>query len=106
MAPRVLIIGAGFGGIAMAIELRNHGFHDVTILEGAPEPGGTWFHNSYPGAACDVPSPLYSFSFAQRTDWTHMCSPQPAILRYLQEVTRTHGVDTLIRHDSQVTSCA
>ncbi|HUR76059.1 MAG TPA: NAD(P)/FAD-dependent oxidoreductase [Sporichthya sp.] len=104
--PRIIVIGAGFGGIAMAIELRAQGFPDVTILEGAPEPGGTWFHNSYPGAACDVPSPLYSFSFAQRTDWTHMCSPQPAILRYLQEVTRTSGVDALIRHDSQVSSCA
>lgn len=106
MAPRVLIIGAGFGGIAMAVELRNHGFTDITILEGAPAAGGTWFHNSYPGAACDVPSPLYSFSFAQRTDWTNLCSPQPAILRYLQEVTRIHGVDALIRHNSQVSACA
>ncbi len=104
-SPRVIVIGAGFGGIAMAVELRNSGFSDITILEGAAEPGGTWFHNSYPGAACDVPSPLYSFSFAQRTDWTHMCSPQPAILRYLREVTRAHGVDALIQHNSSVTSC-
>ncbi len=103
--PRVLVIGAGFGGTAMTIELRAHGFTDVTVLECAPEPGGTWFHNSYPGAACDVPSPLYSFSFAQRRDWTHMCSPQPAILRYLQGVARTTGVAAVTRHNSQVTSC-
>ncbi len=103
--PRILIVGAGFGGVAMAIELRKHGFSDITLLESAPEPGGTWFHNSYPGAACDVPSPLYSFSFAQRTDWTHLCSPQPAILRYLQEVTRSFGVEPLIRFNSIVQDC-
>ena len=102
---RVIVIGAGIGGIAMSIELRKHGFDRITLLEGAPEPGGTWFHNSYPGAACDVPSPLYSFSYAQRTDWTHMCSPQPAILRYLQEVADSHGVTPLIRHNSKVTRC-
>jgi cation diffusion facilitator CzcD-associated flavoprotein CzcO len=105
-SPRVLVVGSGIGGIAMAIELRRHGFGNVTILEGAPAHGGTWFHNSYPGAACDVPSPLYSFSYAQRTDWTHMCSPQPAILRYLQEVAQTFGVTPLIRYNSQVTDCA
>lgn len=103
--PRVIVVGAGIGGIAMTIELRKHGFDRITLLEGAPEPGGTWFHNSYPGAACDVPSPLYSFSYAQRTDWTHMCSPQPAILRYLQEVADAHGVTPLIRHNSQVSRC-
>jgi cation diffusion facilitator CzcD-associated flavoprotein CzcO len=102
---RILIVGAGIGGIAMAIELRRHGFSDVTILEAAPNAGGTWHYNSYPGAACDVPSPLYSFSYAQRTDWTHMCSPQPAILRYVQEVARTNGVEPLIRYDCAVDSC-
>jgi cation diffusion facilitator CzcD-associated flavoprotein CzcO len=105
-APRILIVGAGIGGIAMAIELRNSGFDRITILEAAPNAGGTWHYNSYPGAACDVPSPLYSFSFAQRTDWTHMCSPQPAILRYLHEVAETHGVAPLIRYDSQVDACS
>ena len=66
---------------------------DVTILERAPELGGTWFYNSYPGAACDVPSHLYSFSFAQRRDWSRLCSPQPEILDYLRGVAREHGVD-------------
>ena len=57
---RVIIVGAGFGGIAAAIELRRHGITDVTILEKADGIGGTWLHNTYPGAACDVPSHLYS----------------------------------------------
>ena len=67
-SPTIVIVGAGFGGIAGAIELRRHGFHDITILEGAPDLGGTWFYNSYPGAACDVPSHLYSFSYEQRDE--------------------------------------
>jgi cation diffusion facilitator CzcD-associated flavoprotein CzcO len=103
--PRILLVGAGIGGIAMAIELRKHGFDRITILEAAPDAGGTWHYNSYPGAACDVPSPLYSFSYAQRTDWTHMCSPQPAILRYVKEVADAHGVTPLIRYDSRVDAC-
>jgi cation diffusion facilitator CzcD-associated flavoprotein CzcO len=73
--PRVVIIGAGFGGIAAAIELRRHGFTDVTVLERAPGLGGTWRFNSYPGAACDVPSHLYSFSYATRRGWSRLCSP-------------------------------
>ena len=84
--PQIVIVGAGFGGIAAAIELRRHGFDDVTILEGAPDLGGTWFYNSYPGAACDVPSHLYSFSYEQRTSWSRLCSPQQEILSYLREV--------------------
>jgi cation diffusion facilitator CzcD-associated flavoprotein CzcO len=82
--PKVVIVGAGFGGIAAAIELRRHGFEDVTILEKAPEHGGTWFHNTYPGAACDVPSHFYSFSYAQRRDWERLCPLQPDVLRYLR----------------------
>jgi cation diffusion facilitator CzcD-associated flavoprotein CzcO len=103
--PKVVIVGAGFGGIAMAIELRRHGFEDVTILEKAPEHGGTWFHNTYPGAACDVPSHAYSFSFAQRRDWERLCPLQPDVLAYLREVARDHGVEPQIVHDSHVTSC-
>ena len=80
----VAIVGAGFGGIAAAIELKRHGIEDIAILEQAPELGGTWFYNSYPGAACDVPSHLYSFSFAQRRDWSRLCSPQAEIHSYLQ----------------------
>jgi cation diffusion facilitator CzcD-associated flavoprotein CzcO len=103
---RVLIVGAGFGGIAAAIELRRHGIADVTILEKAPDLGGTWFYNSYPGAACDVPSHLYSFSYAQRRDWSRLCSPQREIHDYLHHVAREHRVDRLVQTSQTVTSCA
>jgi cation diffusion facilitator CzcD-associated flavoprotein CzcO len=67
---QVVIVGAGFGGLAAAIEPRRHGFTDVTVLERAPRIGGTWYHNDYLGCACDVPGHLYSFSFAQRRHCT------------------------------------
>lgn len=96
-APSVLIVGAGFGGIAAAIELRAHGIRDVTIVDAADGIGGTWLHNTYPGAACDVPSHLYSYSFAQRTDWSRLCSPQPEILAYLRGVAAEFGIDELVQ---------
>jgi cation diffusion facilitator CzcD-associated flavoprotein CzcO len=102
---RVVIVGAGFGGIAVAIELQRHGFTDVTILDRAPGIGGTWLYNDYPGCACDVPSHLYSFSFAQRRDWSRICSPQEEILGYLEEVAREFGVDRLVETSVEVTSC-
>jgi cation diffusion facilitator CzcD-associated flavoprotein CzcO len=102
----VLIVGAGFGGVAAAIELRRHGFDDVEILERGPAVGGTWLYNSYPGCVCDVPSHLYSFSFAQRKDWSRLCSPQAEILEYLQGVARDHGVDRLVVPNTDVESCA
>ncbi|MGI8505501.1 MAG: flavin-containing monooxygenase [Solirubrobacteraceae bacterium] len=104
--PRVLIVGAGFGGIAAAIELERHGFHDITILDSAPGVGGTWFYNSYPGATCDVPSHLYSYSFAQRRDWSRLCSPQEEILSYLRGVSHAHGVDRLVQTSRRVTRCS
>jgi cation diffusion facilitator CzcD-associated flavoprotein CzcO len=103
---RVIVVGAGFGGIAAAIELRKHGMDDVTILEKASGIGGTWLHNTYPGAACDVPSHLYSFSFAQRRDWSRICSPQEEILDYLRGVARKCGVADLVVGDTEVESCA
>ncbi len=102
---KVAIVGAGFGGIAAAIELRRHGFLDVTILERAPELGGTWHYNGYPGSACDVPSHLYSFSFAQRRDWSRLCSPRDEILAYLRDVAREEGIDRLVVPGTHVTSC-
>ena len=87
-SPKILIVGAGIGGIAAAIELRRHGFDDLTILEGAPELGGTWFYNNYPGAGCDVPSHAYSYSYEQRRDWSRLCSPQREILDYLGRACR------------------
>jgi cation diffusion facilitator CzcD-associated flavoprotein CzcO len=101
----IVIVGAGFGGIGAAIELRRHGFRDVTILERSDDLGGTWYHNTYPGVACDVPSHLYSFSFAQRRHWSRLCSPQEEILAYLREVARELGVDGLVAPRTEVTSC-
>ncbi len=103
--PSVIIVGAGLGGIATAIELRRHGFTDVVILEKAAGSGGTWLQNSYPGAGCDVPSHLYSYSFARRRDWSRLCSPQEEILRYVRGVAREHGVDRLVVPDTEVTAC-
>jgi cation diffusion facilitator CzcD-associated flavoprotein CzcO len=101
---RVVIVGAGLGGIAAAIELRNHGFDDLTILEKAPGLGGTWFYNRYPKCACDVPSHLYSFSFAQRRDWSRICSPREEILRYIQEVARNHGIEERVVTNAEVSA--
>ena len=105
MKRRVVIVGAGFGGIGAAIELRAHGYTDVTILDAAPGIGGTWLANTYPGAACDVPSHLYSYSYAQRRDWSRLCSPQSEILEYLRNVAHEHGVDDLVVPDTRVTRC-
>jgi cation diffusion facilitator CzcD-associated flavoprotein CzcO len=102
----VIVVGAGFGGIAAAIELRRHGIEDIVVLERAAEIGGTWHYNTYPGCACDVPSHLYSFSFAQRSDWTRLCSPQEEILRYLHGVAGEYGVDRLVETDTEVVGCA
>jgi cation diffusion facilitator CzcD-associated flavoprotein CzcO len=102
----VLIVGAGFGGIAAAIELRQHGIEQIKILEQGPDLGGTWLFNTYPGAACDVPSHLYSFSYEQRRDWTRLCSLQGEIHTYLHDVARAHGLDALIETGQSVISCS
>src|SRR3954468_6224681 len=103
---RVVIVGAGFGGVAAAIELRRHGFEDLTVLEAAPDLGGTWLHNHYPGAACDVASHLYSFSYAQRRDWSRLCPLQPEILEYLRGVARAFDVERHMVFGARVTACA
>ena len=102
---RVVIVGAGFGGIAAAIELLEHGIDDIALVEAAPSLGGTWHHNTYPGAACDVPSHLYSYSFAQRSAWTRFCSPQSEILDYLRAVADHYDVTRRIVLDTRVTAC-
>jgi len=102
----VIVVGAGFGGIAAAIELRRHGVTDIQILEKASDLGGTWFYNSYPGAACDVPSHLYSYSFDQRRDWSRLCSPQAEIHDYLKDVAGRFGIEQLIRTRVTVTGCS
>ena len=85
-APRVVVIGAGFGGLAAAVALRRKGIDDLLIIERADGVGGTWRQNTYPGAACDIQSHLYSFSFAPNRSWTRTYAYQPEILAYLEKV--------------------
>ena len=100
----VAIIGSGFGGIAMAASLNRAGITDVVLLERAADLGGTWRDNSYPGAACDVPSHLYCFSFAPNPDWSRSFSPQPEIWAYLRRVAVEEGVTEKVRFGEEVTS--
>jgi len=81
---RIAIIGAGPGGLCMAIRLKQAGFHDFVLLEKGTGVGGTWFHNRYPGCACDLPALLYSFSFDVKADWTRPYAPQAEILAYME----------------------
>jgi len=81
---QVVIIGAGISGLCMGIKLRERGIRDFLILEKSPAVGGTWHDNSYPGACCDVPSVLYSYSFAPNPDWSRVFSPQEEIQAYLE----------------------
>lgn len=99
---RVAVIGSGFGGLGAAVRLRREGITDFVVLERADSVGGTWRDNSYPGCACDVPSHLYSFSFAPNPDWPRTFSGQPAIREYLEHVADTFGLRRHIRLDSEV----
>jgi len=98
---RALIIGTGFSGLGMAIELQKRNV-EFLILEKADEIGGTWRDNTYPGCACDIPSHMYSFSFEPKADWTHLWSFQPEILDYLKGVTEKYGLRRYIRFGSHV----
>jgi cation diffusion facilitator CzcD-associated flavoprotein CzcO len=90
-------VGAGFSGIAMGMALRRDGIEDFAIFERAQNLGGVWRDNHYPGAACDVPSHMYSYTHEQRRDWSRLCSPQHEILDYLDETAAKHGVRPKIR---------
>jgi len=98
---RTLIIGSGFSGLGMAIELQRRGV-DFLILEKADEIGGTWRDNTYPGCACDIPSHMYSFSFEPKADWSHMWSFQPEIQEYLLGVTAKYGLRRYIEFGAHV----
>lgn len=98
------IIGSGFGGIAVAVEMITHGHDDVRLWERADELGGVWRDNTYPGAGCDVPSPLYSYSFAVNTQWSRRYALQPEIRAYLQRVAEEFGVSERVRFGREVVS--
>ena len=100
---RVLVIGAGMAGILSVIRCRQIGLPDVTVYEKADRLGGTWRENRYPGVACDVPSHLYSYSFAPNPEWTHRFSPGPEIQEYLEAVAAECDVDRDVRYGEEVT---
>src|SRR5688572_13767290 len=104
MDTDIAIIGSGFSGLGMAIRLEQAGFDGFVVLERAGEVGGTWQANTYPGCACDVPSHLYSFSFAPNPDWTQTYSTQPEIWAYLQRCADDFGVRPHVRLNCAVES--
>lgn len=103
---QVIVIGAGFGGLGAVRALRERGVTDVAVLERAAGVGGVWRDNTYPNAACDVPSPLYSWSWARNPRWTRRYSQQPEILEYLRQAAGREGLLEHVRTGVEVTSCA
>ena len=97
-----VIVGTGFGGIGMAIKLRQAGITDFVMLEKSDQIGGTWRDNTYPGAACDVPSPLYSFSFEQDFDWPRFYSGQQDIHRNQQHCVTKYKLIPHVRLNTEV----
>ncbi len=98
----IAVVGAGFGGLGAAIRLKQQGYEDFMVLERAGDVGGTWHLNTYPGCQCDIPSNLYSFSFAPKPDWTHSYPEQPQIQRYLRDCAEQFGVLPHIRLNCEV----
>lgn len=98
----IVIVGAGFSGLGMAIRLRKAGIDSFTILEASDEVGGTWRDNTYPGCACDVPSHLYSYSFAPTPNWSRMYSEQNEILQYLRHLVSRFSLESHIRYQTKV----
>ena len=101
---RVVVVGAGFGGIGMAIALRRAGIEDFLVVDKGDGPGGTWRDNTYPGAACDVPAHLYSFSFRPGR-WSGRFPPQREILAYLRGLAEENGLGPRLRFGAGVTAC-
>ena len=100
----IAVVGGGFGGVGAAVMLKRAGHHDVTVFERGERVGGVWHHNTYPGAACDVPSHLYEFSFAPNPDWSRRYAPQAEIQTYLEDLARREGVFDRIRTGVEVES--
>ncbi|MTE14610.1 NAD(P)-binding protein [Nocardia sp. CT2-14] len=99
----VAIIGAGFGGLGTAVALKEQGIDDFVLFERAEDVGGTWQANTYPGAQCDIPSILYSFSFAPNPDWSRLYPLQPEIQAYLRTVAERFQIIPHIRFGHEVT---
>lgn len=101
---RVAIVGSGFAGLGAAIRLKQGGIEDFVVLERGEDVGGTWNFNTYPGCQCDIPSHLYSFSFAPNPNWSRTYSKQPEIWEYLRRTARERGVDPHVRLRCEVTA--
>ena len=99
----ILIVGAGFGGLGMGMQLKRRGHDDFLIIERAGDVGGTWRDNHYPGAACDVPSHLYSFSFRLNPNWSQAFSPGHEIQQYLRDCAREEGLLEHLRFHTTMT---
>lgn len=99
---KIAIIGAGFGGIAMAIRLQQQGITDFIILEKSNDFGGTWRENQYPGAACDVQSHMYSLSYAPKADWSKRYAEAPEIFVYIQQLVKEFNVPAFTRLNTEV----
>lgn len=104
--PSIAIVGSGFGGLAAAIELKRNGFTDFVVYERADSVGGVWRENDYPGAACDVPSSIYSFSYALKPDWSGVFGKQAEIREYLDKVADEYGLRPHLRFNTEVTAAA
>jgi len=104
--PRIAIFGAGMAGVLSAIKLKEAGLSEFTVYEKASRLGGTWRENTYPGLGCDVPSHLYSYSFALNPHWSHRYSPGPEIQAYLERTAAEHGVMPYFRFGDEVKRCA
>jgi cation diffusion facilitator CzcD-associated flavoprotein CzcO len=103
--PSIAIVGGGFGGVGAAAMLRREGYEDVTVFEKSDGIGGVWHANTYPGAACDIPSHLYEFSFAPNS-WSRRYAPQAEIRAYIEGVARRFGVLERVRTGTEVKSAA
>ena len=104
--PQIVIIGTGFGGLGMAMQLKKAGIESFSLLEKDGSVGGTWRDNTYPGAACDVQSHLYSFSYEPKSDWTRKFGLQPEIRSYMESCVTKHGLRAHILFHKEVVSAA
>lgn len=102
---RFAVIGGGMAGILAAIRLAEEGFTDVVLFEKGDGFGGTWRENTYPGLSCDVPSHLYSYSFALSPEWSHRFAPGPEIRAYFERIAAEYGVPARTRFGTEITAC-
>src|SRR5574337_116970 len=100
----VVIIGSGYAGLCVAIRLAQAGLRDFVLLEQADAIGGTWRENSYPGAACDIPSHLYSFSFEPNPNWSRLYPTQPELRAYVEHCVDKYGLRPHVRCSQRVTA--